>query len=50
MRTVCDATDVRGALCMANVDGLPMFGRLVVAGVAVEVRSGSPRCHAARGH
>ena len=35
-RTVCAATDVRGALCMANVDGLPMFGRVVVAGVAVD--------------
>ena len=35
-RTVCAATDVRGALCMANVDGLPMFGRIVVAGVAVD--------------
>ena len=36
VRTVCDAIDVRGALCMGNVDGLPMFGRVVVAGVAVD--------------
>ena len=36
MRALCDTADVRGALCMANVDGLPTFGRVAVAGVAVD--------------
>ena len=36
VRTVCDATDVRGALCMANVDGLPTIGRVTVSGIAVD--------------
>ena len=34
--SICDATDVRGALCMANVDGLPTFGRVIVSGIAVD--------------
>ncbi len=33
---LCGAVEVRGALCMANVEGLPTFGRVVVSGVAVD--------------
>ena len=40
MRSLCEphapALDVRGALCMANVEGLPMLGQIVVAEVAVD--------------
>jgi Nuclease-related domain len=30
------AVDVRGALCMADVDGLPMFGHLEIDGIAID--------------
>jgi hypothetical protein len=31
-----ETVDVRGALCMANVDGLPLLGHPVVRGIAVD--------------
>ena len=35
VREAFPAADVRGAFCFAEVEGLPTFGRLTVAGLAV---------------
>jgi hypothetical protein len=35
VREALPAADVRGAFCFADVEGLPTFGRLTVAGLAV---------------
>ena len=35
VREAFPAADVRGAFCFADVEGLPTFGRLTVAGLAV---------------
>jgi hypothetical protein len=37
------AADVRGAFCFADTDGLPTFGRLTIAGLAVCGPGGAAR-------